>query len=142
MRASPVLLAAIATALLASPALADPTGLWLTQKQDAKIRVAPCGGALCGTIIWLAEPIDRKTGKPQTDVNNVDPSKRGRPIIGVAILTGMTPNGANRWSGRIYNASDDGKVYNGHMTLTGPSTLKVEGCVAFICQSENWTRTN
>ena len=35
---------------------ADPAGVWLTQGGNSRIRVADCGGALCGTIIWLKEP--------------------------------------------------------------------------------------
>ena len=92
--------------------------------------------------MWLAEPNDKNTGKPQTDLNNADPAKRGRPVMGLHDPDRHEGDGADRWSGQIYNVSDDGKVYNGHITLTGPSALKVEGCVAFICQGENWTRTN
>lgn len=138
-----VSLTLIATVLVASPALAaDPTGLWLTQKRDAKVRIAPCGGALCGTIVSLAEPNDKATGKPQTDVNNADPGKRHRPLVGVLILIGMKQSTADTWSGQVYNAGDDGKIYKGSMTQTGPAALKVEGCVMFICQSETWMRTN
>jgi uncharacterized protein (DUF2147 family) len=136
-----IALALLALAIAAPALAAEPTGLWLTPKRDAKIRIAPCGAALCGSIAALTEPIDKATGKPQTDVNNADPAKRSRPLMGVTILIGMKPDGADKWTGQVYNASDDGKTYKAVMTLTGPSTLKVEGCVAFFCKAENWTRS-
>jgi uncharacterized protein (DUF2147 family) len=52
----------------------------------------------------------------------------------------MMPAGRDRWSGRIYNA-DDGKTYDGSVTLQGSTSLKIEGCVAMFCGSEIWTRT-
>ena len=72
-------LAAVALAGLAGPALAaDPAGMWLTQGGNSRIRLADCGGALCGTIVWLKEPNDPDTGKPKTDKNNVDAAHRSR----------------------------------------------------------------
>jgi|SRR5215470_8469015 len=136
-------LLALASFALASAAPAhagDPSGVWLTQNADARIRIASCGPAICGSIIGLKDPIDSQTGKPETDKNNPDPSKRGRPLIGVQLLLGMMPAGRDRWSGRIYNA-DDGKTYDGSVTLQGPTSLKIEGCVAMFCGSEIWTRT-
>ena len=55
---------------------ADPNGVWLTQTGTSRIRVADCGGALCGTIVWLQEPNDAETKKPKTDKNNSDAAKR------------------------------------------------------------------
>ena len=30
---------------------ADPAGVWLTETGSSKVRIAPCGGGFCGTII-------------------------------------------------------------------------------------------
>jgi uncharacterized protein (DUF2147 family) len=51
----------------------------------------------------------------------------------------MKPTSASAWSGQIYNA-DDGRYYVSNVSLAGPDTLKVEGCVGAICGSENWSR--
>ena len=108
----------------AGPALAaDPAGVWLTQGGNSRIRVADCGGALCGTIIWLKEPNDPDTGKPKTDKNNSDASKRSRPLIGVQIVLGMKPAGTDKWSGQVYNA-EDGKTYSGNLTFPGGNSLR------------------
>lgn len=137
-------LAAAVAMLTATPGFAaDPTGTWLTEGGKSRVRVANCGSALCGTIVWLNEPNDPATGKPKTDKNNADAGKRARPLIGVQIVLGMKPNGANKWSGQVYNA-EDGKTYSGHLTLNGSNALRLEGCAlgGMICKGQNWSRAN
>lgn len=136
-------LSALAIGLLLAPGAASgqtngPTGVWLTQKGDAHVRIAPCGGALCGTIVWLRDPIDPKTGRPPVDEHNADPSKQNNPILGLQIMFGMRPTGEGRWSGHFYN-SDDGKTYEGNLVLLGPNSVKAEGCL-LICMGETWQR--
>jgi uncharacterized protein (DUF2147 family) len=133
---------AAAALMLAVPTDAqagDPTGVWLTQQGDARVRVSRCGGGMCGAIVGLRDPIDEETGRPATDKRNPDPSRRNRPLIGTQLILGMQPAGQDKWSGRIYNA-DDGKVYAGSIQLIAPTSLKIEGCVAMFCGSETWTR--
>ena len=142
MRARTLTVAAlILTALTAGSAAADPYGTWATEDGKAQVRIADCGGALCGTIVALAEPNDPKTGKPQLDVANADPSKRNRPIIGVQIIVAMKPDGANKWAGNLYNA-EDGKTYSGSFTLLSATSAKLEGCVmgGLICRGQTWKR--
>ncbi len=118
----------------------DPTGVWLTEAGDAKILVINCGSALCGTVIWLKDPIDPATGKPQLDDKNKDPALARRPIIGINIFNGMKSMTERKWSGRIYNA-DNGRTYASDVTLAGPRKLEVRGCVmAILCGGETWTK--
>ena len=128
---------------VADVALADPSGTWLTENGRSRIRIADCGGALCGTIVWLKEPHDPDTGKPKVDKNNTDASKRGRPLIGVPIVLSMKPNGSSKWSGQVYNA-EDGKTYSGNIIEQGPNGLKLEGCAlgGLVCKAQTWTRSN
>ena len=137
--------AAIALAVLglAGPACADPIGTWLTENGRSRVKVADCGGALCGTIVWLKEPNDPETGRPKTDKNNADAGKRSRPLIGVPIVISMRPNGSNKWSGQVYNA-EDGKTYSGNLTEQGPNAVRLEGCAlgGLVCKGQNWTRAN
>jgi len=133
------------SALAAAPALAaDPFGTWLTEDKKAQVRIENCGGALCGKIVWLKEPIDPDTSKPKTDKKNVDAAKQSRPLLGVPIVLGMKPSGtANKWDGQVYNA-EDGNTYSGSFTLTGASTADLKGCVmgGLICKTAVWTRAN
>ena len=134
--------AIVATVLSAAPALAqgaEPIGVWLTEKGDARVKVTKCGNGLCGVIVWLRDPIDRATGQPQVDDKNPNPALRTRPVIGIPLFIGMRPSAPGRWSGQIYNA-DDGGTYVGHVSFAGGDALQVEGCVGAICGGENWTR--
>jgi uncharacterized protein (DUF2147 family) len=135
---------AFLSAMLVAPAAmaqaaADPTGTWLTQAGDARVRVSKCGSALCGTIVGLRDKIDPATGKPPVDDKNPDPALAKRPMIGLHLFIDMKPAGPNKWSGQIYNA-DDGKTYASNVSVAGPDSLKVEGCVGALCGGENWSR--
>lgn len=118
----------------------NPTGIWLAQAGDAKIRVNPCGASLCGTIAWLKDPIDPATGKPQVDNENANPALAKRPIIGINIFKGMKSVTHKKWSGTIYNA-DNGKSYSSDVIVAGPRKLEVRGCVlSVLCGGETWTK--
>ncbi|RTL55341.1 MAG: DUF2147 domain-containing protein [Bradyrhizobiaceae bacterium] len=115
------------------------SGVWVTEKGDAQVRVAPCGSALCGKIVSLRDPIDPRTGKPQVDDKNPNPALASRPIIGLSLFNSMKPTGPGSWAGLIYNA-DDGRYYESKVSVSGPTSLRVEGCVGAICGGETWTR--
>lgn len=140
-----IVIVTLAMLVAAMPAKAQaqngPGGIWFTQAGDAKIRVSRCGAGICGVVVWLKEPIDPATGKPQVDDKNSNPALAKRPIIGLSLFSGMRPVGPNQWAGRIYNA-DDGKTYASKISVTGPTGLRVEGCVGSLCGGEDWTRTS
>jgi uncharacterized protein (DUF2147 family) len=124
---------------VASAEAADLTGTWLTEKREALIRISPCGGGLCGTVTWLAEPNDPATGRPKTDDKNHDPSRRSRPLLGSRVFYNMRPSGPDQWTGQIYSV-DDGITVQGQLMATGPDQMRIQGCVLGICSGENWTR--
>jgi uncharacterized protein (DUF2147 family) len=128
---------------LAGPALADPVGTWATENGRSRVKIEACGGAVCGSMVWLKEPNDPETGKPKLDKNNTDAAKRSRPLIGVPIVLDMKPSGADKWSGQVYNA-EDGKTYSGSITERDAKTIRLEGCAlgGLICKSQTWTRVN
>jgi uncharacterized protein (DUF2147 family) len=118
------ILVAIALAAPAGAASAQSAeGLWRTEpgKTGAwlEVRIAPCGGALCGTV---AAQHGAKTN-----------------LVGRQLIAGMRPDGDGRWSGGTIWAPDDDKTYRSRMTLAG-NALKVEGCVLVICRGQTWTR--
>jgi uncharacterized protein (DUF2147 family) len=135
---------AIFAALLAAPSAraqgaGEPTGVWLTQAGDARVRVSQCGGGICGVIVGLKQPIDPATGKPQVDDKNPNPALARRQMIGLPLFSGMRAAGPGKWSGQIYNA-DDGSTYASNVAVTGPDTLRVEGCMGAFCGGETWIR--
>jgi uncharacterized protein (DUF2147 family) len=122
----------------AGTASADPKGLWLAQ-DGARVRVGPCGAAFCATIATPKSAVDPETGRPWTDKNNPDPARRGRPLVGVAVLSGLLPDGPGKWSGRLYNV-DNGNSYSGHLLELDGRTIRVEGCAIGICGGQNMSR--
>lgn len=123
---------------LAAPALAaEPiNGKWITEEGDAIVKIGKCGNSVCGRIHkYLVTP---PNGVDQRDVHNPDKKLRSRKLLGAAILTGFKPDG-EIWRGRIYDPKT-GKSYRSEISLQSPSRLKVKGCIAFICQGQNWTR--
>lgn len=135
------MLAVVLAAPLASRAQGapEPTGIWLTQAGDARVKVSKCGSGICGVIVGLRDPVDLATGKPAIDNKNPNPALATRPIIGLPLFSGMRPVSTHKWSGRIYNA-DDGSHYASSISATGTDTLRVEGCVGVLCGGETWTR--
>src|SRR6266478_4132947 len=94
MACRPGFMIAIVAALLAAPSVeaqvaGDPSGIWLTQAGDARVRVSKCGGGICGVVVWLKDPINPAIGKPQIDDKNPNPTLAKRPIIGLALFSGM-----------------------------------------------------
>ncbi len=135
-------------ALVASPAGAadaakSPIGVWATQGAGSHVKIEDCGGKLCGSIIWLKEPLN-KEGKDKVDSQNPDPSLRTRKLAGLALLSGFVQDQshANVWTGgEIYNP-DDGKTYSCNLTLQDANTLRVRGYVglSILGKTQIWTR--
>jgi uncharacterized protein (DUF2147 family) len=133
----------LALNLLAPALAADPMGNWLTGDKKGKVKIVNCGGAICGSLVWLQEPNDPETHQPKTDKNNADAGKQGRPLLGIPIVLSMKPSGGDAWEGQVYNA-EDGKTYSGSFIMTGANSAQLKGCVmgGLICKSQIWTRTN
>jgi uncharacterized protein (DUF2147 family) len=129
--------AAFAIALLgcgtAAIAAQPVTGTWMTEEGKALVHIDACGQAMCGKIVKVLK-VD--PGKPTKDIANPDPAKRGNPIEGTFILTDFVDAGS-LWKGRIYNPAS-GKTYSARLTRNADGTLKVEGCVAFLCKGPIW----
>ncbi|WP_336952985.1 DUF2147 domain-containing protein [Sphingobium aromaticivastans] len=124
--------------LLLAGAAASPdiAGLWLTDDHKGVVRIEPCGPYLCGRV---ARILDRDPAVPRTDVNNPDSRLRNRPILGLTTLWGFSRAGQVWRGGRAYDPQT-GKSYRSTLQLDADGSLKVTGCVLFICQSRRWTR--
>jgi uncharacterized protein (DUF2147 family) len=130
--------AAILSIFLIARAEAEPTvqGRWLTDDGKGVVSIASCGAHICGRIV---EVLDKRPGVPKTDVNNPDPHMRNRPILGLTTLSGFTGSGSAWRGGRAYDPKS-GRSYRSSLELNPDGSLKLTGCLLFICQSRRWTR--
>jgi uncharacterized protein (DUF2147 family) len=123
-------------ALLSATAVAaelSPIGDWLVKDGYANIRIDDCNGKMWGIVAWERAP--------GFDKENPDPTKKGRPILGTAVLMGLAPaKEPGHWQGEIYN-SNDGKMYSATISLADENTLDLQGCLVWpLCQTQQWTR--
>jgi uncharacterized protein (DUF2147 family) len=126
------LIALFATAFSMPAKSASPEGLWLSEDQMGRIRIEKCGNEMWGFLAWQKEA--------RSDANNPNPGLRNKSLVGVPILLGMKPAGADRWEGNVYNPRD-GKTYSSKMATLPSGHLEIKGCVmGFLCGGENWTR--
>lgn len=113
----------------AAPAVADPLeGMWQTARDDngnsGIIQVAPCGAALCGTLV------------KSFDANGAEMASEN---IGRQIISETVANGDGAYRGKVWSPDRD-KTYNSRLQLSG-TTLSVSGCVFGICRDGGtWTR--
>ena len=129
---------ALMMAVALSGASADGvTGQWRTQTRNGVVEIERCGETICGRLMHST---GLEANPALADLNNSDPKLRGRPLRGLQILSGFVLR-QGAWSGgSIYNAQD-GRTYQGTVTMMDPDHLKVRGCIfAPLCKTETWTR--
>lgn len=113
----------VTTLLATAPAsAADIIGTWQRADGNSRIRMTPCGDAVCGSITWLK--------------SSDTPAK-----VGQRVFSGLKQDG-DGWSGSAFNP-EDGKTYAGKATVSG-ATMVTKGCVlgGLICKSVSWSRVN
>jgi len=112
-------------------------GYWLTSGSIVKIET--CNNSICGEIatVFTEEGVDPES---ILDENNKDKLKRDRPIVGINILSDFSIEKSDQKifkGGKIYDPRS-GNTYKSNLYLNEDGTLKVEGCLAFICDGEEW----
>lgn len=152
LRTPRVSIAAVALwgALLAAPAAAQSAieGTWITP-QKAEVTISQCGASYCGTLSWIVIPDENSAAcemnrdafaMQMVDFQNPDPALRARSLVGMDILT-LKPKGTATFEGAIYNAQD-GKSYDGVVTILGPDTIELgNGCAFGMCVvTQQWQR--
>jgi uncharacterized protein (DUF2147 family) len=131
---------AIVLMTMAAPVVAaEPiSGRWVTAEKDAVISIKPCGKKLCGAIERFLIP--PPGGSNQRDVNNSDPAKRERRLIGLPILSALTED-KDVWRGEIYDPKT-GRTYTSQVRRKGNGVLEVKGCLGPLCQTQEWTKAS
>ncbi|MFN3848174.1 MAG: DUF2147 domain-containing protein [Spirosomataceae bacterium] len=118
-------------------------GLWLPQDKDGKVEIYKQGNAYFAKITELVEPADPKTGKPYTDTENPDKSKRNQPIVGLVVIKNLKYIADKKiWDdGDVYDPKR-GKTYSLKITMKDNNKIVITGYIGvpMLGQSETWTR--
>lgn len=118
----------VSATLLALGALMQPAsavsegilGNWARGDGNARVRIAPCGGALCAINTWIRDPA---SGEHVGD----------RLVMKVS-------GGGSSMSGTAY---DPQRKLNYSLEIDyGPQSMQTRGCVlaGIVCKSTSWTR--
>ena len=107
----------------AARAADTPLGDWARSDGAVKIRIAPCGGALCAENTWVKDTSDGEA-------------------VGDVLVMRLTPQPQGGMAGDAYDAKRKSTY---HMDLSvAPSTIVSRGCILsqLLCREVSWTRIN
>ena len=112
-------------------------GYWLTS--GSIVEIENCNNQVCGKIVtvFVEDGVDPES---VLDENNKDKSLRKRTIIGIDLLSEFEIKNKDQKTfkgGRIYDPRS-GNSYKSNLYLNDNGILKVEGCLAFMCDGEEW----
>ena len=112
-------------------------GYWLTP--GSIVLIENCDNYVCAKIETIFVD-DGRDPKLILDENNKDKGLRSRAIVGINVLSGFLIKDAEQrdfGGGRIYDPRR-GREFKSSLHLKEDGNLEVEGCLAFICDSEEW----
>jgi uncharacterized protein (DUF2147 family) len=111
----------------------DPSGTYLSETGETRVRIAKCGQVYCGTILSVQ-------GEAK-DVHNPNAGLKTRNLVGIQMISDIQP-ASDGFTGKLYNYKD-GRTYTGKMTFAG-KTMQLSGCVlgGLICRAQTWAKLN
>lgn len=106
----------------------DITGTWYSAVKGGSVQIYKSGNTYSGKLIDL-KPAADKAGNPLSDIHNPDVAQRGRPLIGILLLTGITYNRKKKnWKGKLYDYDGaKGNTYDSYLTITPDGSLNIKG---------------
>jgi len=121
MKAGYLLLAAMFLTTTAHAAQeADPRGVWMREDGNARVRIAPCGDAMCATNLWIKD------------------TSKGEEVGDKLIMT-LKPESPTTLAGEAYDPKR-GKSY-AIKVIVGDDSLTTRGCIVagMLCKNVSWT---
>jgi uncharacterized protein (DUF2147 family) len=114
-------LLAIGAANAAFGAEAPFLGDWARGDGKTRIRVSPCGGAVCARNIWVKRGVSGEK-------------------VGDRLVLRVKPAGAGQWSGSAFDPQRN-KTYSMRVSVAD-RRMTTSGCImgGWICESMRWTR--
>lgn len=117
-------LTAFATLMLTAAASqaqqsADPSGIWLRDDGNARVRIAPCGGNICATNLWIG---DTSKGEEAGD----------------RLVMSLQPKSSDTLAGTAYDAKRD-RTYSITVQVS-ENALLTRGCIlgGVLCKNVHW----
>ena len=117
------LLTALAFSTLAASAAAqqpaDPSGVWMRDDGNARVRIAPCGTNICATNLWIG---DTSKGEEAGD----------------RLVMSLTQKTADTLAGTAYDPKRN-RTYSITVVVLGKS-LVTRGCIlgGILCRDVHW----
>jgi uncharacterized protein (DUF2147 family) len=98
---------------------ADPSGVWLRDDGNARVRIAPCGNDICATNLWIG---DTSKGEAAGDV----------------LVMSLKPKSADTLSGSAYDKKRD-RTYSITVQVSDGALL-TRGCIlgGVLCRNVRW----
>ncbi len=124
--------AIVAVATLSSPAAANgpaAAGVWRNPKNTVHVKLQPCGGTMCGTVVWAAPKAQAKA------------RAAGQKLVGAQLFREFKAVAPGRWEGKVF-VPDMNRTFSGTMTAAGPARMVGKGCLigGFFCKSQTWVK--
>ncbi len=122
----------------------DITGYWLTANKASIIQFYREGDVYVGKVVWTRQK-NSKNGKPLTDINNPDRSKRSNPIVGIRMVSNLKYNPKTKMyeGGKAY-LPQTGKTFDCKAKLVrNNDAMEVTAMAGLSLMSKTltWTRT-
>lgn len=125
------------------PAPPGPVGVWIDHTGRGAVEILECGPGLCGRIVWMQQPLDKK-GQPLRDKLNENTKLRERPICGLQVIGDLKPMRDGSWDrGWIYDP-EQGESFDVELRLREPNVLQVKGYkgLKFLSETFQWRRAD
>lgn len=125
-----VLLASFLGAPSVALAKAPIEGRWVNPKGSVTVQVAPCGGALCATVID-ASPKAKATARKGGTAN----------LVGTQVMSDFRARGDGTYRGHAFDPKRNIRA-PATIRMVGQSTLLVKGCLlsGIICKEQRWKK--
>ena len=137
-----ILLAGLSMNSFADPL--SPVGTWTTIDDETKkpksiVRIAEKDGVISGTVEKIFDPAKQES---KCDECASDDPRKGKPVIGMTILTGLKKDGDAYGGGKILDPNN-GKTYNAKVTVVeGGKKLEMRGSILFFGRTQTWIRAD
>ena len=123
----------------------SPVGTWNTiddetHQPKSLVRITEKDGVISGTVEKIVDPAKQDS---KCDECASDDPRKGKPVIGMTILTGLKKEGDNVYGGGQILDPKNGKTYNAKVTvIDGGKKLEMRGSILFFGRTQTWIRVN